>query len=138
MGPRDADDQAQNAAGEIRDIRQVRLSFVHLSVWAATKIAFLTGVVLALLSILAIMIVWQFLIQSGTLDKTVGTFLSESSTSGTASMKSTLGFGPALGFAVIVGIFDIFALTVLGTVAALLYNFVVRLTGGILLGFKSQ
>jgi hypothetical protein len=137
MGSRNLDDLPQNAAGEVRDFRQVRLHFVHLSVWAATKIAFLTGVVVGLLTILALMIVWLILIQSGTLDETVGTFLSGTSTSGTASVKSTLSFGPALTFAIIAGILNTVALTALGTVGTLLYNFVVRVTGGILLGFTT-
>lgn len=137
MGPSDADDLIHNAAGETRNIRQVRLHFVYLSVWAATKIAFFFGVAVALLIILVLMVVWQVLVHSGTVDHTVGTFLDGISTSGTVSVKSTLGFGTALGFAVIVGILSIVALTVLGTVAALLYNFVVRLTGGILLGFTT-
>jgi hypothetical protein len=136
MCPSIADEFARKAAAANRTIRPVRMSLPYLSVWSATKIAFVAGVAVALLSILETMLLWLFLIQSGIFDQAVVPFINGISASGSASVVDAFGFGPVFAFAVIVGVLNLLLIAILGMMLALLYNLSARVTGGIRLGFE--
>jgi uncharacterized membrane protein len=69
-----------------------------------------------------------------TLDSTLGQILNQSN----FSVTSTFSLGTVLTFSFIVALLNVVIGTALGAIAALLYNFSVRITGGLLVGFTNN
>jgi hypothetical protein len=115
--------------------RQVRLSLRYISVWSATKIAFLCGVGFGLVSGVVTLVLWAALSQLGFFTQ-LDVLLSGTSTGSGAS--AGFGFAQALGVAAILGFLNGLGVTVFGIVAAALYNFGVRVVGGAALGFSNE
>ena len=117
--------------------KQVRLKLVYVDFWSAVKLSFLITVVLGIILVVATLLVWIVLDVThifGTLDGLLRDILNDSS----FSVTSTLSL-PTVGlFAFIVAILNVIVGTALGAVTALLYNFSVRITGGLLVGFTNN
>jgi hypothetical protein len=56
----------------------------------------------------------------------------------TFSVTSTFSFGTVALFSIIIAVLNIVVGTALGAIASMLYNFSVRLTGGLLVGFTNN
>jgi hypothetical protein len=56
----------------------------------------------------------------------------------TFTIESTLSLASVALFAVVVAVLNIVIGTALGAITSMLYNFSVRLTGGLLVGFTNQ
>jgi hypothetical protein len=115
--------------------RQVRLSLRYVSVWSATRIAFLCGVGFGLVSGVVTLILWAVLSQFGVFAQ-LSVLLSGTSTGSGAS--GGFGFAQALGVAVIVGFLNGLGVTLFGIVGSAVYNFGVRVMGGAALGFSDE
>ena len=117
--------------------KQVRLKLVYVDFWSAVKLSFLITVVLGIILVVASLLVWIVLDVThifATLDGLLRDILNDSS----FSVTSTLSL-PTVGlFAFIVAILNVIVGTALGAVTALLYNFSVRITGGLLVGFTNN
>jgi hypothetical protein len=117
---------------------QVRLNVRHLSVWSATKIAFLIGLILGIFGIAATMATRQILVATGGFAQ-IDTLLGGAfSTSSGASITSTISFGLVLAIAVAIAALTVIGTTVLGVLVAVLYNASTRLTDGLLVGFSER
>jgi hypothetical protein len=115
--------------------RQVRLTLRYVSVWSATRIAFLCGVGLGIVGGLSVILLWMTLTALGVFGQLSSLF--DSSTVG-GSSTSTFGFAQAVGVAAIFWPLDAIGATLIGAVGAALYNLTVRLTGGVTVGFSSE
>jgi hypothetical protein len=116
--------------------RQVRLTLRYVSVWSATKISFLFGIGLGIVSGIALLALWGVLNQLGAFTQ-LNSLLSGSS-AGSSSIVGTIGFGQALGIAALLGPLNTIGSTFVGMVGAALYNLGVRATGGATVGFSSE
>jgi hypothetical protein len=117
--------------------KQVRLKLVYVDFWSAVKLAFLIAVSLGIILVVATALIWLVLDTTGifnTLDSTLGQILNESN----FSVTNTFSFGTVLTFSFIVALLNVVIGTALGAIAALLYNFSVRITGGLLVGFTNN
>jgi hypothetical protein len=117
--------------------KQVRLKLVYVDFWSAVKLAFLIAVSLGIILVVATALIWLVLDTTGifnTLDSTLGQILNESN----FSVTSTFSLGTVLTFSFIVALLNVVIGTALGAIAALLYNFSVRITGGLLVGFTNN
>jgi hypothetical protein len=117
--------------------KQVRLKLVYVDFWSAVKLAFLIAVSLGIILVVATALIWLVLDTTGifnTLDSTLGQILNDSS----FSVTSTFSLGTVLTFSFIVALLNVVIGTALGAIAALLYNFSVRITGGLLVGFTNN
>jgi hypothetical protein len=114
----------------------VRLKLVYVDFWSALKLAFLFSVVLGIITVVATFLIYIVLQTTNVLGK-VDQLFQEVSGSADFSLQDVFGLGQVLGFAIVVAVLNIVVGTVLGAVAAMLYNLSVRITGGVLVGFTN-
>lgn len=117
--------------------KQVRLRLVHVDFWAAAKFSFLVWLALGIMLIVFAFLVYMVLELTGVFS-TIDGALSDVSKAGAASQVSNfLGLGPVMIFATIVAALNLIVGTVLGAVAAWIYNAIVKITGGLIFGFTN-
>jgi uncharacterized membrane protein len=117
--------------------KQVRLKLVYVDFWSAVKLSFLMWIVLGIILVVASLFIWLVLDVTG-IFTTIDNLLQEVLNQPTFSVKDVVSL-PTVGlFSFIVAILNVVIGTVLGAIVALLYNFSVRLTGGLLVGFTNN
>lgn len=117
--------------------KQVRLKLVYIDFWSAVKLSFLVAVSLGIVLIVATILVWIVLNSTGIfgdLDSILKDILGDPEFSVTTSFS----LGQVALFAFVVAILNVVVGTALGAIASMLYNFSVRLTGGLLVGFTNN
>ena len=116
--------------------KQVRLRLVYIDFWSAVKLSFLIAVCLAVVSIVAIFLVWTVLNSTGIFDALNELVQDVAGTGG--DLSSVLSLGNVMGFAVVAALLNLVVTTALGAILAVLYNLSVKITGGILVGFTNN
>jgi hypothetical protein len=117
--------------------KQVRLKLVYIDFWSAVKFSFLVAVCLGIILIVATLLLWIVLNSTGifgSLDGILRDILGQPE----FSIATSLSLAQVGLFALVVAVLNIVVGTALGAIAALLYNFSVRLTGGLLVGFTNN
>ena len=109
--------------------RQVTLHLTHIDPWSAAKRAFVLGVLIAGILIVATVVLWTVLSAAGVFEA-VSSLWSDAS-GNTGSGISFLSLGRLLGLAMVVSAIEIVLLSVLSTLFAVLYNLSVGFTGGV-------
>lgn len=117
--------------------RQVRLRLVYIDFWSAVKLSFLVWICLAVVLVVAAILVWVVLFSVGIFDSLDGLF-QDILGDETFTIESSFGLGSVAVFALVVGLLNAVIGTVLGAIAAVLYNLSVRITGGLLVGFRNN
>ena len=118
-------------------VKQVRLKLVYVDFWSAVKLSFLVAASLGIVLIVATALVWIVLNSTGIfgdLDSIFQDILSDT----TFSVASQFSLPQVLLFSFVVAILNVIVGTALGAIASMLYNFSVRLTGGLLVGFTNN
>ena len=118
-------------------VKQVRLKLVYIDFWSAVKLSFLVAVSLGIVLIVASILVWVVLNSTGIFDSLNG-ILVDILGDPTFSVTNTFSFGTVVLFSFIIAILNVVVGTALGAIASMLYNFSVRLTGGLLVGFTNN
>jgi hypothetical protein len=116
--------------------RQVTLHLTHIDPWSAAKRAFVLGVLIAGVLIVAIVLLWMVLSAAGVFDA-VSSLWSDAS-GNTGSGVSFLSLGRLLGLAMVISAIEIVLLSVLSTLFAVLYNLSVGFTGGVQYTFTDR
>ncbi len=117
--------------------KQVRLKLVYVDFWSAVKLSFLIAVALGIVLVVVSALLWLVLDTTGIFGK-VDTMLQEILNDTSFSVTSVLSFGTVLLFSIIAALLNTVIGTALGAITALLYNFSVRITGGLLVGFTNN
>lgn len=132
---------AASAAGEApRQVRQARLRLVQIEPWSVMKAAFLLSVAIAIVTVVAVGIVWGVLGAAGLWDS-VNSIVQDSigDNSGTPfEIQKYLGTSRVLGFTMIVAVADIVLITAIATLGAFLYNLAATLVGGVEVTFAED
>ena len=118
-------------------VKQVRLKLVYIDFWSAVKLSFLVAASLGIVLVVATILVWIVLNSTGIfgdLDDIFQDILSDTN----FSVASSFSLPQVALFAFVVAILNIIVGTALGAIASMLYNFSVRLTGGLLVGFTNN
>ncbi|HWR85311.1 MAG TPA: DUF3566 domain-containing protein [Rhodoglobus sp.] len=116
--------------------KQVRLRLVYIDFWSAVKLSFLVAVALGIVLIVATVLIWVVLNSTGIfgdLDAILRDILGQPE----FTIGASFSLLQVLLFAFIVALLNVVVGTALGAIAAMLYNFSVRLTGGLLVGFTN-
>ncbi|MFV0372757.1 DUF3566 domain-containing protein [Microbacterium sp.] len=116
--------------------KQVRLRLVYVDFWSAVKISFLTAVAMAIVTVVSVFLIYMVLRTTNLLarlDEVVVAF-----TDGTFLLEEFLSLPQVMSFAAIVAILNLVVVTVLGAVIAGIYNMMVKVSGGLLVGFTSN
>ena len=118
-------------------VKQVRLKLVYIDFWSAVKLSFLVAVSLGIVLIVASILVWIVLNSTGIfgdLDDIFKDVLRDP----TFSVTSSFSLPQVALFSFIIAVLNVVVGTALGAIASMLYNFSVRLTGGLLVGFTNN
>jgi hypothetical protein len=130
-------EKLQNKTQRPTATKQVRLKLVYVDFWSTVKLSFLVAVALGIVMVVATILVWLFL-QTSNIFTDLDGLLRDVLADPTFSIESTLSLAQVSLFAVVVAVLNIVVGTALGAITCMLYNFSVRLTGGLLVGFTNQ
>jgi Transmembrane domain of unknown function (DUF3566) len=117
--------------------KQVRLKLVYIDFWSAVKLSFLVAASLGIVFIVSSILIWVILASTGifgNLDSTLKDVMNDP----TYSVANNLSLPQVALFSFVVAILNVVVGTALGAVSTMLYNFSVRLTGGLLVGFTNN
>ncbi|WP_411701148.1 DUF3566 domain-containing protein [Conyzicola sp.] len=117
--------------------KQVRLKLVYVDFWSTVKLSFLVAVSLGIVLVVATILVYLVLQSTNifeTLDRTLAEILGDES----FSITDSFSLVQVSLFTVVVAILNIIVGTALGAITSVLYNFSVRITGGLLVGFTNN
>jgi len=117
--------------------KQVRLKLVYVDFWSAVKLSFLVATSLGIVLIVASILVWIVLNSTGIFGS-LNDILVDVLGDPKFSVTGTFSLGTVALFSFIIAILNIVVGTALGAIASMLYNFSVRLTGGLLVGFTNN
>ena len=117
--------------------KQVRLKLVYIDFWSAVKLSFLLAVSLGIVLVVATVFIWIVLNSTGifgSLDNILRDILGDPE----FSVADSFSIGQVALFAIIIAVLNVVVITALGAIASMLYNFSVRITGGLLVGFTNN
>jgi hypothetical protein len=114
---------------QIAPARQVTLHLTHIDPWSAAKRAFVLGVLIAGVLIVATVVLWLVLSAAGVFEAVSSLWSDASGNSGAGI--SFLSLGRLLGLVMVISAIEIVLLSVLSTLFAVLYNLSVGFTGGV-------
>lgn len=117
--------------------KQVRLKLVYVDFWSAVKFSFLVSLCMAIVSAVFTVLVYTVLIQTGALE-TVDQLLMDIVGGDDSSLLTILGYPQVISFAITVSLLGLIVGTVMGAIASLVYNLLVRVFGGFQLGFTGN
>ena len=117
-------------------VKQVRLNLVYVDVWSAVKLSSLVSLAVSITVFLSVILSWLLLNTVGVigaLEGIVGDILGD----GGGAILALLSFGQVTLLAFVGALINLVSLTVLGSLGAVLYNAIARLTGGLTVGFTN-
>lgn len=117
--------------------KQIKLRLQNIDFWSAMKIAAIAGLVLAIVQLVATLVVWLMLEVLGVFDR-VDALLQDILAQPQFTLMDFMGLPNVVLFSLVIGLLNFIVITVLGALAALIYNRSVRLTGGLLVSFTNQ
>jgi len=115
--------------------KQVRLRLVYVDFWSAVKLSFLAAVALAIITVVSVFLIYLVLQATTMLDKLDELFKAFDDS---FTLSAYVSLPQVMAFAAIVAILNLIVITVLGAVVAGIYNLMVKVTGGLLVGFTSN
>ena len=115
--------------------KQVRLRLVYVDFWSAVKLSFLAAVALAIVTVVATFLVYMVLQTTGMITRLDDLF---KAFDGNFTLSDYINLPQVMAFAAIVAILNLIVVTVLGAVVAGIYNLMVKVNGGLLVGFTSN
>jgi hypothetical protein len=135
-----ADEHRDNANPEaaptkksgVRQPRRARLRLTRVDPWSVMKTAFLLSIALAIVTVVAVLIVWSVLGAAGVWDSinsSVQSVIGQGSED--FDVQNYVGMSRVLGFTMIIAVVDVILMTALATLGAFLYNMSAALLGGI-------
>ena len=117
-----------NASGQATNSKSVRLHLTHIDPWAAAKSAFMLGVTIAGVLLVAVIVLWGALSAAGVFEAISGLW-NDAAGSDSAGI-SFLSLGRLIGLTMVISAIEIVLLSVLSALYAVLYNLSVGFTGG--------
>jgi hypothetical protein len=133
-------EQLQRKSQKTVATKQVRLKLVYIDFWSAVKLSFLVAISLAVVLVVSTILVYLVLGSTGVFDSLDALLSDILSSEGEDAFSISESFSllTVTLFALVVGVLNIVVGTALGAITSILYNFSVRLTGGLLVGFTNN
>ncbi|WP_231123454.1 DUF3566 domain-containing protein [Nocardioides sambongensis] len=121
------------APAATRPVRRARLRLTRVDPWSVMKTAFLLSIAFAVVTVVAVAMVWQVLGAAGVWDSINSTI--QESIGGedvqNFQIEDYVGTSRVLGFTMLVAAIDVVLLTAAATLTAFLYNMSAALLGGV-------
>lgn len=121
--------------------KQVRLKLVYIDFWSAVKLSFLVAASLGIVLVVSTVLIYLVLQSTGVfdrLDSLLSDILTPTGDEAEFSLTASFSLLTVTFFAFIIAVLNIVVGTALGAITSILYNFSVRLTGGLLVGFTNN
>ena len=115
--------------------KQVRLRLVYVDFWSAVKLSFLAAVAVAIVTVVASFLIYTVLSTTGLIGKLDDLFKAFDDN---FKLSDVINLPQVMAFSSVVAILNLIVITVLGAVVAGIYNLMVKVTGGLLVGFTSN
>ena len=131
QGPATRETTAVAARG--RAPRRARLRLTRIDPWTVMKTSFLLSIAFAVVTVVAVAMVWQVLGAAGVWDSINSTIQESIGGEDVAGFRieDYLGTSRVLGFTMLVAAVDVVLLTAAATLSAFLYNMAAALLGGV-------
>jgi hypothetical protein len=129
-------DKLAEKAPKASQTKQVRLKLVYIDFWSAVKFSFLIAAAVGVVIFVAVLLIWTVLASTGVFAQ-ISTLLQDVSGQSSLTVSNVVSFAQVMGFTLVIAALNVVVGTVLGAIACLLYNLSVKITGGILVGFKN-
>lgn len=117
-------------------VKQVRLKLAYIDLWSAVKVSALIALVLSLIIFVSTLAVFGILSQTGILGSIEG-IVADILGDGGGGILALLQFSQVLALSLVASVINLVAFTVLGSLSALIYNAIAKITGGYLVGFTT-
>ena len=117
--------------------KQVRLKLVYVDFWSAFKLSFWIALAIGIVTIVVAALLWIVLNSTGVFGNLDG-ILQDLFNDQNFSIAASFSFGTVVGFSAIIGLVNVVIFTVLGALAAVIYNMIVKISGGLLVGFTNS
>jgi len=119
--------------GRPRGPRRARLRLTRIDPWSVMKAAFLLSIAFAIVTVVAVAMVWQVLDTAGVWQSINDSVRDTIGSKETANfdIEEYLGTSRVLGFTMLIAAVDVILLTAIATLGAFLYNMSAALLGGI-------
>jgi Transmembrane domain of unknown function (DUF3566) len=114
-------------------VRRARLRAVRVDPWSVMKTAFLLSIAFAVVTVVAVTVVWNVLQAAGVYDsisRTVTDVLGSASDT-RFDLEDYIGLQRVLGFTALICVVDVVLITAIATLCAFLYNLSASLLGGL-------
>ena len=114
----------------------MRLKLVYVDFWSALKLSFFVALAIGIVQVVVTGLLWIVLNSTGILidvDGILTDIFNEP-----VSLAKDFSFSRVMTFAAIIGVLNVIVFTVLGAVLAVLYNMMVKITGGLHVGFTNS
>lgn len=121
------------AAGRPRGPRRARLRLTRIDPWSVMKTSFLLSIAFAVVTVVAVAMVWQVLGAAGvweSINSTIQESIGGEDVAG-FRIEDYVGTSRVLGFTMLVAAVDVVLLTAAATLSAFLYNMAAALLGGV-------
>lgn len=122
--------QEREEAADLPDVRRVKLTLSRINPLSAMKIGFLVAVALSIVMLVASIVLWLVLDMLHVFSSMQG-FLQALSATALVNLVDALTFSRAIALVAIFGVLQIIILTVLSWLAAVIYNLIARMVGGL-------
>ena len=122
--------QEREEAADLPDVRRVKLTLSRVNPLSAMKIGFLVAVALSIVMLVASIVLWLVLDILHVFSSMQG-FLQALSATALVNLVDALTFSRAIALVAIFGVLQIIILTVLSWLAAVIYNLIARMVGGL-------
>jgi hypothetical protein len=106
------------------------MTVARIDPWTVLRLSFLLSVAAAIITIVAVMMLWVMLSSAGVFDSVDGTLQSVLG-DGALTITQYFGFGRVFSVALLIAAIDVVLITALSTIGAFLYNLAASLTGGL-------
>ena len=110
--------------------RQVRLTVAHINAWTVLRLSFLLSVAAGVVLVVLVALMWSVLDGIGIFESADGVIRDVVGTESSFDLMQFVGLSRVLSLTVLVAVVDVVLLTVLATLAAVLYNICGALVGG--------
>lgn len=110
--------------------RKMRLTVQRVDPWTVLRLAFLLSVACAVITLVALLLLWSMLETGGvfgSVDNTLQSIMGD----GAITVTQYFSLGKVLSVAMLIGAIDIVLITALATIGAFLFNLAASLVGGL-------
>jgi len=123
---------AQPTAPKAHKVRHANLYLTRLDPWSVMKVALMLSIALAIVTLVAVAVLWTMLAMSGTISAITRTATDIAGTgAGSVDITGLLSFSRVMGVTAVVAFMEIILFSALATLFAYLYNLAVAFTGGL-------